>query len=129
LEGVYSSVFPEYLCGGGSGSSKKMTLFRARLASGLTFLILFLLGAALGMAADKGLTIVVKKDDHHISGLSTNGITRWSSTIGSGDEEVTSVNQSGNTAMISVMNKKTGKTRILNYDAEKGILRFSQSVN
>ena len=106
-----------------------MTLFRARLASGLTFLILFLLGAALGMAADKGLTIVVKKDDHHISGLSTNGITRWSSTIGSGDEEVTSVNQSGNTAMISVMNKKTGKTRILNYDAEKGILRFSQSVN
>lgn len=106
-----------------------MTLLRVRLASGLTFLILFLLGAALGMAADKGLTIVVKKDDHHIAGLSTNGITRWSSTIGSGDEEVTSVNQSGNTAMISVMNKKTGKTRILNYDAEKGILRFSQSVN
>ena len=106
-----------------------MTLFRARLVSGLTFLILFLLGAALGMAADKGLTIVVKKDDHHIAGLSTNGITRWTSTIGRDDEEVSSVNQSGNTAMISVTNKKTGKTRILNYDAVKGILRFSQSVN
>jgi hypothetical protein len=81
------------------------------------------------MAADKRLTIVVKKDDHHIAGLGTNGITRWTSTIGRDDEEVSSVNQSGNTAMISVTNKKTGKTRILNYDAEKGILRFSQSVN
>jgi hypothetical protein len=45
------------------------------------------------------------------------------------EEEVSAVNQSGNTAMVSVTNKKTGKTRILNYDAEKGILRFSQSVN
>ena len=106
-----------------------MILFRSRLAPGLTFLIVVLLGVALGMAADKGLTIVVKKDSHHIAGLSTNGITRWTSTIGRDDEEVSSVNQSGNTAMISVTNKKTGKTRILNYDAEKGILRFSHSVN
>jgi hypothetical protein len=45
------------------------------------------------------------------------------------EEEVSAVNQSGNTAMVSVTNKKTGKMRILNYDAEKGILRFSQSVN
>ena len=106
-----------------------MILFRSRLAPGLTFLSVVLLGAALGMAADKGLTIVVKKDSYHIAGLSTNGITRWTSTIGRDDEEVSSVNQSGNTAMISVTNKKTGKTRILNYDAEKGILRFSQAVN
>ncbi len=106
-----------------------MILFRSLLAPGLTFLGLLLLGVALGMAADKGLTIVVKKDDHHIAGLSTNGITRWTSTIGRDDEEVSSVNQSGNTAMVSVTNKKTGKTKILNYDAEKGIMRFSQSVN
>ena len=106
-----------------------MNLFRSRLAPGLTFLTVVFLGSVLGMAADKGLTIVVKKDSHHIAGLSTNGITRWTSTIGRDDEEVSSVNQSGNTAMISVTNKKTGKTRILNYDAEKGILRFSQSVN
>ena len=106
-----------------------MILFRSRLAPGLTFLIVLLLGVALGMAADKGLTIVVKKDAHHITGLSTNGMTRWTSTIGRDDEEVSSINQSGNTAMISVTNQKTGKTKILNYDAEKGILRFSQSVN
>ena len=31
--------------------------------------------------------------------------------------------------MVSLTNKKTGKTRILTYDAEKGILKFSQSVN
>jgi hypothetical protein len=129
LEGVHSIVFLEYLCGGGSGPLEEMTLFRSRLARGLTFLSVLLLGIALGTAADKGLTIVVKKDSHHITGLSTNGITRWTSTIGRDDEEVSSVNQSGNTAMISVTNKKTGKTRILNYDAEKGILRFSQSVN
>jgi hypothetical protein len=106
-----------------------MILFRSRLAPGLTFLTVVLLGSALGIAADKGLTIVVKKDDHHIAGLGTNGITRWTSTIGRDGEEVSSVNQSGNTAMISLTNRKTGKTRILNYDAEKGILRFSQSVN
>jgi hypothetical protein len=106
-----------------------MILFRSRLAPGLTFFTVVLLGAALGIAGDKGLTIVVKKNGHHIAGLSTNGITRWTSTIGRDDEEVSSVNQSGNTAMISVTNKKTGKTRILNYDAEKGILCFSQSVN
>ena len=106
-----------------------MTLLRSLLAPGLTFLGLLLLGVALGMAADKGLTIVVKKDDHHIAGLSTNGITRWTSSVARDEEVVSAVNQSGNTAMVSVTNKKTGKTRILNYDAEKGILRFSQSVN
>jgi hypothetical protein len=106
-----------------------MILFRSRLALGLASLGLLLLGVSLGMAADKGLTIVVKKDNHHIAGLSTNGITRWTSTIGRDDEEVSSVNQSGNTAMVSVTNQKTGKTKILNYDAEKGILRFSQSLN
>ena len=104
-------------------------MIRSQLAAGLAFLSVLLLGVALGIAADKGLTIVVKKDAHHITGLSTNGMTRWTSTIGRDDEEVSSVNQSGNTAMISVTNKKTGKTRILNYDAEKGILRYSQSVN
>jgi len=106
-----------------------MILFRPRLARGLTFVSVLLLGVVLGTAAEKGLTIVVKKDSHHIAGLSTNGITRWTSTIGRDEEEVSSVNQSGNTAMVSVTSKKTGKTRILNYDAEKGILRFSQSVN
>ena len=80
-------------------------------------------------AAEKGSTIVVKKDEHRIAGVGTNGMTRWSSTVGQDGEEVTAVNQSGNTAMVSVTNKKTGKTRILNYDAEKGILRFSQTVN
>jgi hypothetical protein len=103
-----------------------MILSRSCSVPGFTFLTVVLLGAALGIAADKGLTIVVKKDDHHIAGLSTNSITRWTATIGREDEEVSSVNQSGNTAMISLTNRKTGKTRILNYDAEKGILRFSQ---
>ena len=80
-------------------------------------------------AVEKGPTIVIKKDEHRIAGVGTNGITRWTSSVARDEEEVSSVNQSGNTAMVSVTNKKTGKTRILNYDAEKGILRFSQSVN
>ena len=80
-------------------------------------------------ATEKGPTIVVKKDERRIAGVGTNGITRWTSGVARDDEEVSAVNQSGNTAMVSVTNKKTGKTRILNYDAEKGILRFSQSVN
>ena len=78
---------------------------------------------------DKGLTIVVKKDERRIAGIGTNGISRWTSSVARDDEEVVAVNQSGNTAMVSVSNKRTGKTRILNYDAEKGILRFSQPVN
>jgi hypothetical protein len=81
------------------------------------------------LAGEKGPTIVIKKDEHRIAGVGTNGITRWTSTVARDEEEVSAVNQSGNTAMVSVTNKKTGKTRILNYDAEKGILRFSQSVN
>ena len=80
-------------------------------------------------AADKGPTLVIQKDEHRIAGVGTNGITRWTSTVARDEEKVSAVNQSGNTAMVSVSNKKTGKTRILNYDAEKGILRFSQPVN
>ena len=80
-------------------------------------------------AAERGPTIVIKKDEHRIAGVGTNGITRWTSSVARDEEVVSAVNQSGNTAMVSVTNKKTGKTRILNYDAEKGILRFSQSVN
>ena len=80
-------------------------------------------------AAEKGPTLVIQKDEHRIAGVGTNGITRWTSTVARDEEKVSAVNQSGNTAMVSVTNKKTGKTRILNYDAEKGILRFSQSVN
>ena len=80
-------------------------------------------------AAEKGPTIVVKKDERKIAGISTNGMTRWTATIGQEGDEVTAVNQSGPTAMVSLTNKKSGKTRILNYDAEKGILRFSQTVN
>jgi hypothetical protein len=80
-------------------------------------------------AADKGPTLVIQKDEHRIAGVGTNGITRWTSSVARDEEVVSAVNQSGNTAMVSVTNKKTGKTRILNYDAEKGILRFSQSVN
>jgi hypothetical protein len=72
---------------------------------------------------------VVKKDERRIAGIGTNGISRWTSSVARDDEVVTAVNQSGNTAMVSVTNKKTGKTRVLNYDAEKGILRFSQPVN
>jgi len=80
-------------------------------------------------SSEKGTTIVVKKDERRIAGIGTNGISRWTSSVAREDEEVVAVNLSGNTAMVSVSNKKTGKTRILNYDAEKGILRFSQSVN
>ena len=86
-------------------------------------------GVSGGFAAEKGPTIVIKKDEHRIAGVGTNGITRWTSNVARDEEVVSAVNQSGNTAMVSVTNKKTGKTRILNYDAEKGILRFSQSVN
>ena len=80
-------------------------------------------------AAEKGPTLVVKKDERKIAGLSTNGITRWTASLGQEGEEVTAVNQSGNVAMVSLTHKKTGKTRILTYDAEKGILKFSQAVN
>ena len=80
-------------------------------------------------AAEKGPTIVVKKDERKIAGLSTNGITRWTASVGQDGDEVTAVNQSGNVAMVSLTHKKTGKTRILTYDAEKGILKFSQAVN
>jgi len=86
-------------------------------------------GVSGAFAEDKGPTIVIKKDEHRIAGVGTNGITRWTSSVARDEEVVSAVNQSGNTAMVSVTNKKTGKTRILNYDAEKGILRFSQSVN
>ena len=96
----------------------------------LAILGLVLIGLApVVHSAERGPTIVVKKDGHRIAGLGTNGMTRWSSTVGRDEEEVTAVNQTGNTAMVSVTNKKNGKTRILNYDAEKGILRFSQTVN
>ena len=96
-------------------------------------LTVILLGTFSGLlsvsAADRGPTIVIKKDEHRIAGVGTNGITRWTSNVARDEEEVSAVNQSGDTAMVSVTNKKTGKTRILNYDAKKGILRFSQSVN
>jgi hypothetical protein len=96
----------------------------------LTLIVLtFFCGVWGVFGAEKGPTLVIKKDGHHIAGVGTNGITRWASTVARDEEEVSAVNQSGNTAMVSVTNKKTGKTRILNYDAEKGILRFSQSVN
>ena len=96
----------------------------------LSVILLTALSGALGVfAADRGSTIVIKKDEHRIAGVGTNGITRWTSSVARDEEVVSAVNQSGNTAMVSVTNKKTGKTRILNYDAEKGILRFSQSVN
>ena len=80
-------------------------------------------------ATEKGPTIVVKKDERRIAGLSTNGITRWTASVGQDGDEVTSVNQSGNVAMVSLNNKKSGKTRILTYDAEKGILKFSKTMN
>jgi hypothetical protein len=80
-------------------------------------------------AAEKGPTIVVKKDERRIAGLSTNGITRWTASLGQEGDEVTAVNQSGNVAMVSVTNKKSGKTRILTYDADQGILKFSKTVN
>lgn len=81
------------------------------------------------LAAEKGPTIVVKKDERRIAGLNTNGITRWTASVGQDGDEVTAVNQSGNIAMVSLTHKKTGKTRILTYDAEKGILKFSKVVN
>ena len=80
-------------------------------------------------AAEKGTTIVVKKDERRIAGLNTNGITRWTANVGQEGDEVTAVNQSGNVAMISLTHKKSGKTRILTYDADKGILKFSKTVN
>jgi len=96
----------------------------------LSVILLAAFSGVLGVfAAEKGLTIVIKKDEHRIAGVGTNGITRWTSSVARDEEVVSAVNQSGNTAMVSVTNKKTGKTRILNYDAEKGILKFSQSVN
>ena len=96
----------------------------------LSVILLTAFSGVLGVfAAEKGPTIVVKKDERRIAGIGTNGISRWTSSVARDDEEVTAVNQSGNTAMVSVTNKKTGKTQILNYDAEKGILKFSQSVN
>jgi hypothetical protein len=49
--------------------------------------------------------------------------------LGQEGDEVTAVNQSGNVAMVSLTNKKSGKTRILTYDADKGILKFSKVVN
>ena len=89
--------------------------------------IISLVGIA--AAAEKGPTIVVKKDERKIAGLNTNGITRWTANVGQEGDEVTAVNQSGNIAMVSLTNKKSGKTRILTYDAEKGILKFSKTVN
>ena len=89
--------------------------------------IVSLVGIA--VAAEKGPTIVVKKDERRIAGLNTNGITRWTASVGQDGDEVTAVNQSGNVAMVSLTNKKSGKTRILTYDADKGILKFSKTVN
>jgi len=63
------------------------------------------------LAGEKGPTIVIKKDEHRIAGVGTNGITRWTSTVARDEEEVSAVNQSGNTAMVSVPNRKKGKTR------------------
>lgn len=100
-----------------------------RSAPLLPCFVLLCFTAGLGFGIERGPTLVVKKDDRRISGLGTNGMTRWTSTVARDEEKVSAVNQAGNTAMISVTNQKTGKTRILNYDAEKGILRFSQSVN
>jgi len=95
---------------------------------GLVVIALAALSVSPG-AAENGPTIVVKKDGRRIAGLSTNGITRWTASLGQEGDEVTGVNQSGNVAMISLTNQKSGKTRILTYDAEKGILKFSQTVN
>lgn len=49
--------------------------------------------------------------------------------MGQDGDEVTAVNQSGKVAMVSLTHKKSGKTRILTYDADKGILKFSKTVN
>ena len=94
----------------------------------LTFIGLAALSMTL-MAGEKGPTIVVKKDERKIAGLSTNGISRWTANVGQDGDEVTAVNQSGNIAMVSLTHKKSGKTRILTYDAEEGILKFSKTVN
>ena len=102
-------------------------LFKLKFKT-LTIFVLATLGVAL-IAAEKGPTIVVKKDERRIAGLSTNGITRWTASVGQDGDEVTAVNQSGNVAMVSLTNKKSGKTRILTYDADKGILKFSKTVN
>ena len=94
----------------------------------LTFIGLAALSMTL-MAGEKGPTIVVKKGERRIAGLNTNGITRWTASLGQEGDEVTAVNQSGDVAMVSLTNKKSGKARILTYDAEKGILKFSKMVN
>ena len=60
----------------------------------LTIFVLATLGVAL-IAAEKGTTIVVKKDERRIAGLNTNGITRWTANVGQDGYEVTAVNQSG----------------------------------
>lgn len=94
--------------------------------------LVMLMGLVTGLqvgAAEKGSTLVVKKDERRIAGISTNGITRWTANLGQDGDEITAVNQSGPTAMVSLTNRKTGKTRILTYDADKGILKFSQTVN
>lgn len=94
--------------------------------------LVMLMGLVTGLqvgAAEKGPTLVVKKDERRIAGISTNGITRWTANLGQDGDEITAVNQSGPTAMVSLTNRKTGKTRILTYDADKGILKFSQTVN
>ena len=97
---------------------------------GLSVILLTAFNGVSGVfAAEKGPTIVIKKDEHRIAGVGANGITQWTSNVARDEEEVSAVNQSGNTVIDSVTNKKTGKTRILNYDTEKGILRFSQLVN
>jgi hypothetical protein len=106
-----------------------INLHFARPFTAILWIGFFLLLGCNVFSGEKGPTIVVKKDERRIAGIGTNGISRWTSSVARDDEEVTAVNQSGSTAMVSVTNKKTGKTRILNYDAEKGILRFSQSVN
>ena len=80
-------------------------------------------------AGEKGPTLVIQKDEHRIAGVGTNGITRWTSTVARDEEKVSAVNQSGNTAMVSIIHKKTGKIRIQTYDADKGILKFSKSMN
>jgi len=99
---------------------------KMRKASAILLAVIGLV--AVVSAAEKGATIVVKKDDRRIAGLSTNGITRWTASVGQEGDEVTAVQQSGNVAMVSLTNKKSGRVRILTYDAEKGILKFSKTI-
>ena len=99
---------------------------KMRKASAILLAVIGLV--AIVSAAEKGATIVVKKDDRRIAGLSTNGITRWTASVGQEGDEVTAVQQSGNVAMVSLTNKKSGRVRILTYDAEKGILKFSKTI-